>query len=562
MQGRAGHAPDLVGRGRAVVDLAAIRRNDLLQARLPAGVRHLLGERLGHQVQHDVGRRRCAGRGAHQGRDGAVGVGHDLRPELQHGALFRVALDHLHALPRGDQAPVLAPGLREVGLQFLVAVFVGEFRLLQQVLHQVQIVDAHAQHAHEVVVRDGGEQVEPGAVLEELRGGQCEGTEEYDRLAVQVAGVHMRDRHRRGAGRGNAVCLYVMARSEFGVFGGEELPAHGEARVVLRLGNARCLQQLEGRTAGAHEDEAGLDGLFLAALGQLGHGHVPGLVGVLAQRAHFVLQAQCEVRVLAQARHELVRHRAVVHVGAQGHVGGGHLLGRIAALDHQRSPLPDLGLVLRVLHAVEERIAHQCGMPLAQVGDVVVTPDEAHVGRRVDEGARRLHGAPADLVRPELARHLELLGDAHRAPGFDGAVGKLGGVVQFREARMPGACVVPAIGAFQGHAVQALEDLDLPVGLQLLQVGGQRGAHGAGTDHRDIDGLVVVGGRDGVGEEGPVQKQYSGQGEHQQGAGQGFDRLFHGARRQRAKKPAVRNGQAGRCYRRTGIFGSGILPSK
>ena len=106
-------------------------------------------------------------------------------------------------------------------------------------------------------------------------------------------------------------------------------------------------------------------------------------------------------------------------------------------------------------------------------------------------------------MSPELARHFKLLGNAHCTFGFHAAVRQLGGVIQFGKARVTRACVVPAIGAFQGDTVQALEDLDLPVGLQLLQVGGQRSAHHACTNHHHIHRLLVLGLGDRAGEQWP-----------------------------------------------------------
>ncbi len=219
-----------------------------------------------------------------------------------------------------------------------------------------------------------------------------------------------------------------------------------------------------------------------------------------------MFQVQAEVRIALEAGGELAGDDAEVDVGAQRHPGGGDLLVRVAAFHQQRGPGLDLRRVFGVLHAVEQRIPDQRLLALVQVGDVVIAPHEAHVRGGVDEVGRLAEPAFLDLVRPELAGDLELLGDADRALGLDAAIGQFRGVVQFGEGRMPGACVVPAIGAFQGDAVEAFEHLDVPVWLQFLQESGQGDAHDAAADQHDVDRLVVARGRNRTLVEGPVQE--------------------------------------------------------
>ncbi|MNP82965.1 hypothetical protein D3C76_1817590 [compost metagenome] len=55
---------------------------------------------------------------------------------------------------------------------------------------------------------------------------------------------------------------------------------------------------------------------------------------------------------------------------------------------------------------------------------------------------------------------------------------------------MAGAGVVPGVGAFRGHLVQALDDVDGPVRLQLVEVGAEAGAHDAGADQHHVDRLL------------------------------------------------------------------------
>ena len=131
-------------------------------------------------------------------------------------------------------------------------------------------------------------------------------------------------------------------------------------------------------------------------------------------------------------------------------------------------------------------------MAFLQEANVVLTPDKAHVGCGVHEGFRRLQVAAANLVSPELACYLELLGNADGTLGFHAAIRQLRGVVQFGKTGVARARVVPAIGALQSHAVKALEDFHLPVGLQLLQISGQRGAHCACAHHHHVHRLLVL----------------------------------------------------------------------
>ncbi|KAG1086843.1 hypothetical protein G6F40_013854 [Rhizopus arrhizus] len=131
-------------------------------------------------------------------------------------------------------------------------------------------------------------------------------------------------------------------------------------------------------------------------------------------------------------------------------------------------------------------------------------------------------------MRPELARDLELLGNVDGAFDVDRAIGHFGGVVQFGKAGVAGTRIVPAIGAFQCHAVQTFEELDVPVRLQFLQVGGQGDAHDAGADPHHVDGLVVAGGGHRTLGQRPVQEQRGGQQQQREQGEQGLAKFLHG----------------------------------
>ena len=70
-----------------------------------------------------------------------------------------------------------------------------------------------------------------------------------------------------------------------------------------------------------------------------------------------------------------------------------------------------------------------------------------------------------------------------------GSVGSLRGVVELAQGGVPGAGVVPGVGALQPSRVQTLEDHHLPVGLEVVEQGGERGAHDAGAHEDDIGGF-------------------------------------------------------------------------
>ncbi|CUI64811.1 Uncharacterised protein [Achromobacter xylosoxidans] len=408
-----------------------------------------------------------------------------------------------------------------------MAVRVGQLRLVHQVFDQVQVLQAHVHHAGDVVVVHGREQVEGRALLEELGGGQRERAEQHHRLAVELARVQVRHRHRRRIGIGHAVGLDLVAAGDGRRVEGQELAAHREAGVVLRLGNAGQLQHLERGAARADEDEARLHRALLVGLEVLDR-DVPGLVAVLAQRRDLMLQSQLEVGVALQALGQLVGDDAEVHVGAQRHVGGGDLLAGVAAFHQQRRPLADPRRVGGILHAVEQRALDQGIAALAQVLDAVIAPDEAHVAGRIDEVRRLAEAAGLDLVRPELARDLELFGDVDGPLDVDRTVGHFGGVVQLGEAGVAGARVVPAIGAFERHAVQAFEQFDAPVRLQFLQVGGERHAHDAAADEHGVQGLVIVRRRDRTLVQRPVQEQGDRDHHRHHQAAQDLEKLSHG----------------------------------
>ncbi|MNM49979.1 hypothetical protein D3C81_609990 [compost metagenome] len=326
-------------------------------------------------------------------------------------------------------------------------------------------------------------------MLEVLGGKGGERAEQQHLLAIDHPRVQVRYRHRRRADRGLAVQLGLVAGDQVGVVGHQELATDREAGIAFGFRDARLLQQLQRATTGTDEHEAGVDGLFLAAVGQVGHPHMPGTVVVAHDVAHFMTQVQRHIGVASHRREQLAGDFAKVHVGADGHARGGDFLLRVTAFHHQRCPLADLFVVFGDFHAAEQRAVLQGVDALVQEGDVVITPDKAHVRHVVDERLRVAQHVLLDLVGPELLGDLELLVDADRLADVDLTVGAFAGVVQLAERGVTGTGVVPGVGAFFGHLVQAFVDVDLPGRLQLGEVGAQAGTHDATADQQHVDGL-------------------------------------------------------------------------
>src|ERR1700757_156751 len=72
------------------------------------------------------------------------------------------------------------------------------------------------------------------------------------------------------------------------------------------------------------------------------------------------------------------------------------------ALHDQRRPFGDLGAVLAVLHAMVAMAGGHRLEALAQEGNVVPPPDEAHVWAGVDKRTRVRDRAFADQIGPQL----------------------------------------------------------------------------------------------------------------------------------------------------------------
>ena len=85
-------------------------------------------------------------------------------------------------------------------------------------------------------------------------------------------------------------------------------------------------------------------------------------------------------------------------------------------------------------------------------------------------------------MRPELTRDTKRFVNLNRLFDADCSILVLRGVVQFHQGGVPRTGIIPAVGALLRQRVQPFHHGDRPVGLQLLEVGSQRGAHDPTTD--------------------------------------------------------------------------------
>jgi len=200
---------------------------------------------------------------------------------------------------------------------------------------------------------------------------------------------------------------------------------------------------------------------------------------------------QCDAARPLHRPEQAARQRLEVDVGAGPGPRGRHFLRRVAAGHHQRHPLGQPAAVVRVLHALEQRMPAQRLAPLSEERDVRVAADETDVRDRVDEVARRGEIALPHQGGPELPGDLELLVDLQGLRHVHRAVRALGRVVQLAEGGVARAGVVVDARALPGHVVQPLEHLDRPARLERLQQRPHGGAHDPAADERRVDGFAV-----------------------------------------------------------------------
>src|SRR6266446_10090543 len=101
--------------------------------------------------------------------------------------------------------------------------------------------------------------------------------------------------------------------------------------------------------------------------------------------------------------YQQVSQRAVVDIRTRDDASRRERLFVRATVHNQRRPSGDFSSILAIFHSV---VAVACGHrleALAQEGDIVPPPHEAHVWDGMDESARVRDGTFADQVGPQLA---------------------------------------------------------------------------------------------------------------------------------------------------------------
>ncbi|KPW58348.1 hypothetical protein ALO82_102019 [Pseudomonas syringae pv. broussonetiae] len=473
---------------RVVVQLGAVARHDLAQFCLPFRSRYLVLEDFLKHAQHDRRCSRSTWRCAQQTGDGAVLGSNDFGTQLQNAAFFFVTLDDLYALTGLHQAPVFFLGVREVLLQSSEAIVVRHHYLTCQVFDQRVLFDTNASHRPHVMRGGAGQQIEVGTVFQELGREGRERAEQDHALAIQNTGVKVRNRHGWRASRRDTVGFAHMLHGQSLVVGDKPRTADREAAVFLGFRNTGFLQKVQGSTASADEQELGV-GLGDSTVFQVLVLDAPGAVVVVIDVFDFARQLQIEILLGFQIGDELAGDLAEVDVGANRAPGHGQLLRRVTTFHHQWNPLLDLLVVFGVLHAAEQRAGLQCCVTLAQELDVVVAPHEAHVRRGVDERTRVLQNAGLDLPRPELTGNLERFVDLDGLGDINVAVLVFRGVVQLGQGRVAGTGVVPAVGAFFGHAIETLDHFHRPARLQLVEPDRKCCTHDSAADEQYVDFL-------------------------------------------------------------------------
>ena len=176
-----------------------------------------------------------------------------------------------------------------------------------------------------------------------------------------------------------------------------------------------------------------------------------------------------EARLIRQMLDEQMGECAVVDIRAGDYAGRGDRLGLVAALDDERRPFGDLGVVLAIFHAAVAMMRRHLLVACAQEGDIGVAPDEAHMRARVEEGARIRDSALLDEIGPELAREVELGVDLQRLGDVDAAVLAQRRIIELAIGGMAGSGVVPTVRALLCAIVQGLEQGDGQRGFELFE---------------------------------------------------------------------------------------------
>mmetsp|Transcript_17002 Transcript_17002/g.42145 ORF Transcript_17002/g.42145 Transcript_17002/m.42145 type:complete len:263 (+) Transcript_17002:875-1663(+) len=253
-----------------------------------------------------------------------------------------MVLHDLDPLSRRDLAPVFRLRVREEVSQHGHSLLLRGRELLCEVDRQVDVLPARRAHGDDVEGIHRGNQVQRGAVLEEVRGEARVGAEEKQLLPADVPPVQVWHGHRGRAHGGLPVALHLMPRNHLRVAAHEKLPRNGETAVARNLRHLRLLQQLERSATCSDEDELGFGGAFCSRseaerVGQARGGQVrepavcaggalvdvPRPVSVLLQLVRLPIRHKLPAQPLERGD-ETSSERSPVVVAAHLHLCAGH----------------------------------------------------------------------------------------------------------------------------------------------------------------------------------------------------------------------------------------------
>ena len=293
----------------------------------------------------------------------------------------------------------------------------------------------------------------------------------------------MRHGHWWGAHSSLAVDLRLVLLDKLWVLGTQPQTGYWEACVTGNFLHLGLAQQIQGITASTHEDELSLDYRDVTGVLVLGI-DLPGRA-IALDVDDLMSVADLGAGGLSRGQ-ELLGQRAEVNVSAGIGPGDGYLIGEITALRHQGQLLRKDRIISGELHAWEHVLLAQNVIATLKVVNLDFALCEGHVRNRVNKFARVGKNTVVELVRPELARLLELLINPQSLGDINATI-LLRGVVQLAQCGVAGAGVIPRGGGLQCGAVETLKDHLGPARLQLAEHCAQGGAHDAGTNKCYVD---------------------------------------------------------------------------
>ncbi len=297
---------------------------------------------------------------------------------MQNTAFFGVFLDNLHALPSHNQFPILGLRIGNKVPQRLDPIIVGLHDLFDQILGKWPVITRYSQHGTDVACPDRARQVHQGTIFQEPGGKARIWAKQQCRCAVYHACIQMRNRHGRRTNRSLAVNLGMVLGNQIRVGATQKLPADREPTNAARFRNTRFLQQWQSPTTATDKHKPRLN-LTLRIQARILHLDNPAAIYITADIMHLVLGVQCAGWRADQIGKQQARECTKVYIRAAQAAGNCQILPRGAVTHNQRCPLRNLCLILRKLHAGEQRVFAQRLITCLQEGHVFIPPHKAHM---------------------------------------------------------------------------------------------------------------------------------------------------------------------------------------